>query len=167
MAKRITPWVLAGVLAAVLAAGSASAGETWPEHRGPTADGHGDAAGLPLQWSETENVAWKTAIHDRGWSSPVIWDGQIWLTTATEDGKRTFAVCVDRQTGRIVHDVPVYESRPALRLPAMRSSSPASWNGAFPSRSFATRAASTSTTAPTARPVWTPPRARSSGPDAI
>ncbi len=62
----------------------------------------------PLTWSETENIAWKTPIHDRGWSSPVIWGTQIWLTTATEDGKRLFAVCVDQDSGSVTHDVKVF-----------------------------------------------------------
>lgn len=81
----------------------------WPEFRGPTGDGHvaaGDSEprGLPLTWSETENVRWKTAIPHRGWSTPVIMNDQVWLTTATEDGHDYFAICVDAKTGDIVHN---------------------------------------------------------------
>ena len=83
------------------------AGETWPQFRGPAGDGHTDATGLPLTWDAEHNVVWKTPIHDRGWSSPVIWRNQIWLTTATADGHKLYAVCVDRQSGKIVHDVHV------------------------------------------------------------
>ena len=86
-----------------------SSSPNWPEFRGPTGDGHAGAPGLPLTWSETENVVWKTPIHDHGWSSPVIWQNQIWVTTATEDGTQLFAVCVDRDTGEIVHDVKVFD----------------------------------------------------------
>ncbi len=86
------------------------AGETWPEFRGPTGDGHSTCRGLPITWSETENVAWKTAIPGRGWSSPVIWHRQVWLTTATPDGKEMSAVCVDRETGRIVREVKVFDT---------------------------------------------------------
>jgi outer membrane protein assembly factor BamB len=81
----------------------------WPEFRGPTRDGHADSQGLPLTWSETENVVWKTPIHDRGWSSPVIWQNQIWVTTATEDGTQLFAVCIDRDSGKILRDVKVFD----------------------------------------------------------
>ena len=56
--------------------------ENWPEFRGPERNGHSVARKLPLAWSETNNVAWKTAIHDLGWSSPVVWGDQIWITTA-------------------------------------------------------------------------------------
>jgi len=41
------------------------AAENWPQFRGPDGTGHSDARGLPLQWSETRNLVWKTAIHDR------------------------------------------------------------------------------------------------------
>ena len=47
------------------------AGENWPQFRGPNGDGTSDATGLPTTWSETQNVKWKTTLHDRGWSSPV------------------------------------------------------------------------------------------------
>src|SRR5208283_3823792 len=85
------------------------AAENWPQFRGPTGDGHADAPSLPLKWSATENVKWKVAIHDKGWSSPVIWGDQIWMTTALENGKEMFAVCVDRKSGKIVHDLKMYE----------------------------------------------------------
>ena len=91
-------------LAILFSAWPTRAEDNWPEFRGPHGDGHSDATGLPLTWSETENVAWKTAIHGKAWSSPVIWGGQVWLTTATEDGKELFAVCVDRDSGQIVRD---------------------------------------------------------------
>lgn len=56
------------------------------QFRGPAGDGHIPAAtGLPTTWSETSNVAWKSAIPGRGWSSPVIGDGTLWLTTAVEE----------------------------------------------------------------------------------
>ena len=79
--------------------------DNWPQFRGPQGDGHAETADPPLTWSETSNVKWKTAIHDRGWSSPVIWEDQVWLTTASEEGERLFAVCIDRNTGRVVHDL--------------------------------------------------------------
>ncbi len=87
--------------------GTGEAGR-WPDWRGPTHQGHSDAVGLPLQWSETKNVVWKTPIHDLGYSTPVIWDDQIWLTTATRRGQVLYAICVDLDSGRIVHDIEVF-----------------------------------------------------------
>lgn len=83
--------------------------EYWNQFRGPHGDGQADSKSLPVQWSESRNVAWKTAIHGKAWSSPVIWGEQIWMTSATEDGKQLFAICVDAATGRIVHDITVFE----------------------------------------------------------
>jgi outer membrane protein assembly factor BamB len=94
---------------------AAEADESWPQFRGPRGDGHASSSNLPLTWSETENVRWKTAIHGRGWSSPVVWKDQIWLTTATEDGKQMFAICVARSSGKIVHDLLLFENeKPAF-----------------------------------------------------
>jgi len=90
-------------------AASACGAENWPQFRGPEGNGHSDAKGLPLSWSETYHVKWKTPIHDRGWSSPVIWENQVWMTTATEDGTKLFAVCLDRETGKMVHDLKLFD----------------------------------------------------------
>jgi outer membrane protein assembly factor BamB len=96
------------VLAVACSSVAVVAGENWPQYRGPNGDGCSDARGLPVKWSETENVRWKTAIHDKGWSSPVVWGDQIWMTTATADGKDLFAVCVDRASGKILHDLKIF-----------------------------------------------------------
>ncbi len=86
----------------------------WPEFRGPWSNGRaakpGDPkpVGLPLHWSETENIKWKTAIPHRGWSTPVTLDNQIWLTTATTDGHDFYAICVDADTGKIRHELKLF-----------------------------------------------------------
>ena len=85
------------------------AAENWPQFRGPDGTGHSDARGLPLKWSESQNVVWKTPIHDRGWSSPVIYGKQIWLTSATKDGRELFVLCIDRDTGKIIRDWKLFD----------------------------------------------------------
>ena len=118
-----SPLLLAGLLVGVLASG-AVAGDSWPGFRGPTADGRSDAKNLVTTWSETENVRWKTAVHGKGWSSPVVFGKQVWVTTADEVPAEKgpppkkgsppanpvkevsfFAVCVDLETGKVVHDI--------------------------------------------------------------
>jgi outer membrane protein assembly factor BamB len=90
---------------------TAVAQTNWPGFLGPTHNNHAPAtAELPLTWSETENVAWKTPLHDSGWSSPVVWGDQIWLTTATDDGTKSYALCLDRRTGKVVHDLLLFET---------------------------------------------------------
>src|SRR5438552_12999412 len=83
--------------------------ENWTEFRGPGGQGHSDATGLPREWSETKNVVWKTPIHGRGWSSPVVWGKQVWLTTGTPDGKELSVICVDRENGKILVDHKLFE----------------------------------------------------------
>lgn len=97
-----------GILLLLAAASPARAGN-WPAYRGPTADGHAGGTGLPLLWSESRNVRWKRPIHDKGWSSPVVWGNQVWLSTARDDGKQMFVICVDRETGRIVYDRKLFD----------------------------------------------------------
>jgi len=82
---------------------SAAGGENWTSYRGPTDQGHADASNLPIRWSEKENVVWKTAIPGKAWSSPVIWGDSIWLTDAPLDGSQLFAVCIDKNTGKVLH----------------------------------------------------------------
>ena len=71
---------------ACIVAGSATAfaQESWPEFRGPGAQGHSAERGLPIEWSETKNIMWKTPVAGLGWSSPVVANGRVWLTTAVE-----------------------------------------------------------------------------------
>jgi outer membrane protein assembly factor BamB len=99
-----------GVCCSVLIAVRLGAQEAnWPEFRGPQGNGISTSTNLPLHWGEQQNVKWKTPIHDRGWSSPVIWGQQVWLTTATIDGHELFAVCIDRDTGKVLHDLKLFD----------------------------------------------------------
>ncbi len=91
-------------LAALLVASAALAGGNWSQFRGPAGNGVSDAKGVPTKWSEAENVRWKVPVHDKGWSSPVVWKDQVWVTSAHEKGRKFYAVCFDRDTGKVVHD---------------------------------------------------------------
>ena len=115
--------------------GSLRAADRWPEWRGANGQGHADATDLPLRWSETENVAWKTEIPGRGWSTPVVDQGQVWLTTAVDkpasaadaerrrktstnsqpltvsDSASHRAVGVDLRTGKLLHNIEVLSQR--------------------------------------------------------
>lgn len=86
-----------------------AAAADWPEFRGPTRDGISTATSVPIEWSATENVVWKQPIPGSGWSSPVLVDGKIYLTTATgtaDAGDISLrALCVDAKDGRIHWDV--------------------------------------------------------------
>ena len=107
---RWSSWSLALLALAGLCAGRgpARADTPWSEFRGPTGDGVSHDAGLPVEWSETKVVAWKTPIPGKAWSSPVIADGVVWMTNATEDGKRLSAVAVDCASGKVLHDIALF-----------------------------------------------------------
>ena len=116
------------VLLSFAVAGAAAA-DDWPQFRGPGGQGHSSAAGLPLRWSETENLAWKVPISGRGFSSPVVLGSQVWMTTALEkaasaeeankrlEGNRIAdrlevdhsvtlqAVCFSRHTGKLLAEI--------------------------------------------------------------
>ncbi|HEY3967214.1 MAG TPA: PQQ-binding-like beta-propeller repeat protein [Planctomycetaceae bacterium] len=80
----------------------------WPQFRGADGQGHGSASGLPLRWNEKKNIAWKVPIRGNGWSSPVIVDNKIWLTTAIVPEKSLRVLCLDATTGATLHDVEVF-----------------------------------------------------------
>ena len=73
-------------IAGLLLAGSplAQAVESWHQFRGPKGDGVAHDQNVPIHFGETQNVTWKTEIPGRAWSSPVVADGKIWMTTAIE-----------------------------------------------------------------------------------
>lgn len=104
------------ILPALLILSCEASRASWPEFRGPTGDGHvpapanAELAGLPLRWSETENVRWKTAIPHRGWSTPVVLNDQVWITTATEDGHDFYAICVDANSGKVQFNQKLFHS---------------------------------------------------------
>jgi len=93
-------------LTALVTTSSLAATDRWPEFRGPHGNGHADSTSLPTTIDESV-VKWRTTIHGKGWSSPVVSGDQIWLTTATEDGTKLSVMCVDRSTGKVLRDVVV------------------------------------------------------------
>ena len=80
----------------------------WPEFRGPTGQGQATETGLPVHWSESINVVWKTPVEGLGWSSPVIRGENIWMTTATDEGRSLRAVSFDKSSGRLLRDIEIF-----------------------------------------------------------
>jgi outer membrane protein assembly factor BamB len=88
--------------------------EHWPGWRGPTGGGQSNEKDLPLKWSATENVVWKTPLPAAGNSSPIVWGDRVFITQATEVdmrqnvAKRRGVMCFDRKDGRLLwhKDIP-------------------------------------------------------------
>ena len=95
--RRVVLWL---VLSAIVAA------EDWPQFRGPEGDGHSRETRLPLEWSESKNIAWKTAIPGSGWSSPSVAQSKVWLTA--EVASALHAISLDPKTGKILKDITVF-----------------------------------------------------------
>jgi outer membrane protein assembly factor BamB len=82
----------------------------WPQFRGPDGQGHSEERGLPLEWSESKNVMWKAPVPGRGWSSPTIADGRVWVTTAIGgNGGSLRLLAFDLESGRELVNVEVFK----------------------------------------------------------
>lgn len=75
------------LLGAMVLSVAVLATDQWPQFRGPHAGAIPDDPRLPDTWSETENIAWKTRIPGLGWSSPVVWDDHVFITSAISEGR--------------------------------------------------------------------------------
>lgn len=119
---RLTMWrktrrILLIVVASLVTASTTRA-EDWPYFRGPGRQGISQEKGVPTQWSATSNVKWKTPIPGEGWSSPIVFGDNLFVTTATDGGKSLHLIRLDRKDGRIVWDKEItqqelkYKQRP-------------------------------------------------------
>jgi outer membrane protein assembly factor BamB len=95
---------------AISLASSVSAAPDWTEFRGNGKMGHSDASGIPLEWSKRQNVAWKSEIEGSGWSSPVVADGKVFVTSAVERGGKLSlrAIALDASSGTAAWDVEIF-----------------------------------------------------------
>ena len=99
----------------------------WPQFRGPDGQGHSDAKGIPVEWSEEKNVKGKMPVPGQGFSSPVISGGQIWMTSSEMEGKSLHAICLDLATGNLLHNIEVIttdDAGPRHRLNGYASPTP-------------------------------------------
>jgi len=106
------------VSAVIASAGAMVHAEDWPQFRGPDGQGHSDAHGLPTEWGETRNITWKVPVPGRGWSSPVVADARVWLTTATQAGREGSLrlLAFDVASGRPILDVELFRLRNSALL---------------------------------------------------
>lgn len=82
--------------------------QNWSHFRGNNLDGKALDSNVPVHWSADSNLVWKSEIPGSGWSSPVVWEKQIWLTSAEDEGKELYALCYDRASGELVHKILVF-----------------------------------------------------------
>ena len=108
------------VAMAMLSAGVTESRAEWPQFRGPDGQGHALVKGLPLRWSETEGIAWKTPIAGVAWSSPVVSRDRVYLTTAKETepaaGRSLCLVCLDARTGAVLWDKELFKQSAEVKI---------------------------------------------------
>ena len=86
--------------------------ENWPCFRGPTRQGISNEKDVPLEWSQTSNIVWKKPIPGEGWSSPIVFDDRVFVTTATDGGASFRLLCLDRLTGTVLWNKQVLRQNP-------------------------------------------------------
>jgi outer membrane protein assembly factor BamB len=74
----------------------------WAHFRGPGGQGHVDDPRVPLTWSETKNLLWKTKLTGGGNSSPIIWGDKVFLTGASEGGAERYVMCLRTSDGKML-----------------------------------------------------------------
>jgi outer membrane protein assembly factor BamB len=104
-----------------------AAAEEWPGWRGPRGDGSVRGGTVPVRWSQTENVAWKSPIPGIGHSSPVVWGERVFLTTCLLKEQQRILLCLDRHSGKVLWQRVVLTSplEPMHKLNSRASSTPA------------------------------------------
>lgn len=102
-------------------AADAARNPTWPHWRGPGAQGHSDDTRVPLTWSETQNILWKTPLPGVGNSTPIVWGDRIFLTASTPDGDERYVVCIGASDGKLL-----WKQTASKGVPSGKSHA---WNG--------------------------------------
>jgi len=116
-------WVGTALLVVVGSVGA----EEWPGWRGPRGDGTSRETGIPVRWSQTENVRWKVPVPGKGHSSPVVWGDRVFLTTCREGEQKRELLCFDRRDGKLLWERVVLTAKlePKHQLNSYASSTPA------------------------------------------
>lgn len=110
---------IASMAISACAAFACCAESNWPEFRGPDGQGHSSAVDLPLRWGPSQNVTWVQDIDGHGWSSPVVHEGRIFLTTATtrevdgRPGQSLRTLCLDVERGHVLWDREIFAVNPS------------------------------------------------------
>lgn len=96
----------------LLAASATAPAANWPQFRGLNGQGISPEREVPLHWTATSNVVWKTPIPGEAWSSPLVWDNHVFVTTATDGGETCHVLALDRHAGRVLWDRAVFKQTP-------------------------------------------------------
>lgn len=102
-------------------AGCQTKTDNWTHFRGTNMDGHAAVEKAPLHWSETENILWKVPVKGLGWSSPVVFGDQVWLTSAEENGTAFYVICYDLESGKLLSEQTLFSSKEPQQIHSTNS----------------------------------------------
>src|SRR5438105_4445163 len=94
-------WLFTALIGVMTLAGSLRA-DNWPHWRGPAFNGSSEEKHLPVQFSRTNNVKWSTPLPGTSAATPIIWGGQVFVSSADDRNKAMQALCLDRKDGKIL-----------------------------------------------------------------
>ena len=94
--------ILPALLSLTLSLAFSALAEDWPCWRGPRLDGTSREKGVPLYWSATSNIVWKTELPGLGHASPIVWADRVFTVSAVADTRDRLLLCLDRRTGRLL-----------------------------------------------------------------
>ena len=94
---------------------------SWTHFRGDALNGISPDKGIPTFWNDSTNLAWKTGIPGKGWSSPLILGNQVWLTTAFQETREMRALCLDTESGEIRKNILLFRPDSLYRIHAVNS----------------------------------------------
>jgi outer membrane protein assembly factor BamB len=97
--SQVCRFALFAVVSLALAAPAAA--QEWTRFRGPNGTGLSNATTVPTTWTE-KDYNWVAQLPGEGHSSPVIWGGKIFLTSANEESAERFVLCLDQASGKIL-----------------------------------------------------------------
>jgi len=98
-----------------------SESDNWTHFRGSNMDGHAQVEIAPTHWSDTVSVVWKVPVKGIGWSSPVVYGKQVWLTSAEEDGTKFYTLCFDLESGNLLDEKTIFTSEEPQRIHSTNS----------------------------------------------
>ncbi len=105
----------------ILTASFSQSSDNWTHFRGSSLDGIAGPGDYPTTWDDSTNTQWIATIEGKGWSSPVVLGGQVWITNASTDGKEMYAECYDLKTGEQLFQTVLFSPDSVYRIHAINS----------------------------------------------
>lgn len=113
--------IICSIIAGLFILSYTTSAQNWTHFRGSNLDAHAGVEKAPLQWSDSTNVLWKVPVKGLGWSSPVVFGKQVWLTSAAKDGTEFYTLCFDLETGKLLYEKTLFTSAEPQKIHSTNS----------------------------------------------